>query len=66
MINSTREKIELATVLSKFCFRSLRDKMINLVMVIKYQFDFQLQFDVNKKSVFQGFTEILLNNGTCN
>ena len=66
MINSTREKIELATLLSKFCFRSLRDKMINLVMVIKYHFDFRLQFDFNKKSIFQGFTEILLNNGTCN
>ena len=56
----------LATALSKFCFRSLRDKMINLVMVIKYHFDFRLQFDINKKSIFQGFTEILLNNGTCN
>ena len=56
----------LATALSKFCFRSLRDKMINLVMVIKYHFDFRLQFDINKKSIFQGFTEILLKNGTCN
>ena len=35
-------------------------------MVIKYNFDFRLQFDINKKSIFQGFTEILLNNGTCN
>ena len=40
--------------------------MINLVMVIKYHFDFRLRFDINKKSIFQAFTEILLNNGTCN
>ena len=62
MINSTREKIEfsftncfrsivllvfaLATALSKFRFRSLRNKMINLVLVVKYHFDFLLQFDV--------------------
>ena len=39
--------------------------MINLVMVIKYHFDFRLQFDINKNSIFQGFTEILLNNGMC-
>ena len=77
MINSTREKIEfsctncfrstvllvfaLATALNKFCFRSLRNKMINLGLVIKYHFDFRLQFDINKKCIFQGFTEILLN-----
>ena len=79
MINSTREKIEfgcincfrsiavlifvLATALSKFRFRSLRNKMINLVLVINYQFDFQSQFDINVTCIFQGFTEILLNNG---
>ena len=62
MTNSTREKVEvscfkcfmliillvfaLATALSKFRFRSLRNKMINLVLVVKYHFDFLLQFDV--------------------
>ena len=77
MINSTREKIvfnctncsrsivalvfALATALNKFRFHSIRNKMINLVLVIKYHFDFQLQFDINKKCIFQGFTEILLN-----
>ena len=66
MINSTKEKIELATGLSKFSFHSLRAKMINLVMMIKYHFDFRLQFDINKKSILQGFTEILLNNGLFN
>ena len=57
----------LATTLSKFCFRSLRKKIINLLLVIiKYHFDFRLQFGINKKYIFQGFTEILFNNGTCN
>ena len=56
----------LAPALSKFCFRLLRDKIINLVMVIKYHFDFRLQFDINKKYIFQGFTEILFNNDACN
>ena len=40
--------------------------MINLVLLIKYRFDFRLQFDINKKCIFEGFTEILLNNGTYN
>ena len=82
MINSTRDKIgfnctnyfrsivvlvlALAIALNKFHFRSLRNKMINLVLVIKYHFDFRLLFDINKKYIFQGFTEILLNNGTRN
>ena len=35
-------------------------------MVINYHFDFRLQFDINKKCIFQGFTEILFNNGMCN
>ena len=64
MINSTREQIEfsytnllqvvvllvfaLATALIKFCFRLLKDKVINLVMVMKYHFDFRLQFDIIK------------------
>ena len=30
----------LATALNKFRFHSLRNKMINLVLEIKYQFDF--------------------------
>ena len=58
--NSTREKIgfrctkcfrsvvvlefALATVLSKFRFCSLRNTMINLVLMIKYYFDCRLQF----------------------
>ena len=74
MINTTREKIELSctncfrsivllvfaltTAWSKFRFRSLRNKMINLVLDIKYHFDFWLQFDINKKCIYQGFTEI--------
>ena len=82
MINGTREEIEfsctncfrsivllvfvLATALCKFRFRPLRNKMINLVLVIKYHFDFRLQFDINKKCIFQRFTEILLNNGKWN
>ena len=76
MINSTREKImfictncfrsivalvfALATALSKFRFRSPKNKTINLVLVIKYHFNCWLQFDVNKKSIFQGFTKILI------
>ena len=82
MINSTRDKIEfscfkcfmsiillvfaLAAAPSKFRFRSLRNKMINFVLVIKDHFDFRLQFDINKKCIFEGLAEILLNNGTCN
>ena len=82
MITSTREKVVfsctyyfssivalvfvLATALNKFCSRSLRTKMINLVLVITYHFDFQLQFDINKKCISQGFTEIVLDNVTCN
>ena len=55
------------TALNKFHFRSLRNKMINLVPVVKYHFDFQLLFDISKKKcIFQGFIEILLINGTCN
>ena len=83
MMNSTRAKIGLSctnyfmsiviltfaliTTLNKFHLYSLRNIMINLVLVIKYHFDFRLQFDNNKKkSIFRGLTEILLNNGTCN
>ena len=70
MINTTREKIDLScancfrsivllavaltTARSKLRFRSLRNKMINLVLDTKYHFDFRLQFDINKKCVFQG------------
>ena len=67
MINTTREKIDLScfrsivllafaltTARSKLRFRSLRNKMINLVLDTKYHFDFRLQFDINKKCIFQG------------
>ena len=40
--------------------------MIKLVLVINYDLEFRLQFDINKKSIFQSFTEILLNNGMRN
>ena len=69
LINSKRAKIEfsctncfreivalgfaLATAQSKFFFRSLRNKMINLVLVIRYQFDFRLRFDIDKKFIFE-------------
>ena len=38
----------LVTVLNKFPFHSLRNRMINLVLGIKYDCDFRLQFDINK------------------
>ena len=81
MINTTREKIELdctncfrsivvlvfvlATILSKLHFRSLRNRIINLVLVVKCHFDFQLQFGIKKKNAYSCicFTEIILNNG---
>ena len=53
----------LNNALNKFRFNSLRNKMINLILVIMYYFDFRLQFDINKKCIFQGFTEILFNSG---
>ena len=73
MSNSTREKIgfsctnyfssilvlvfALSAALNKFRFSSLRNKMINLVLLIIYHhFDFRLRFDINKKFIFQGFT----------
>ena len=72
MMNNTKEKIGFSctnycrpivvlvfaptTALNEFRFYSL---------VIKYHFDFRLQFDMNQKCIFQGFAEILLNNGTC-
>ena len=40
------------TALNKFHFHSLRNKMINLVPVVKYHFDFQLLFDISKKNAF--------------
>ena len=83
MTKSTREKVgfsctnylrpivvlifALATALNKFRFHSLRNKIINLVLVIKYHINVRLQFDINKKKcIFQHFTKILLNNDTCN
>ena len=52
MMNSTRAKIFVPpTTLKKFRFHSLRNKMINLVLVVQYHFDFRLQFDINKKCV---------------
>ena len=36
-------------------FLSLRNKMVNLVLVIKYHFNFRLQFDINKKMHFLRF-----------
>ena len=81
MITSMREKIgfsytdyfksivvlafALATALHKLHFCSLRNKMVNLVLMIKYHSDFRLQFDI-KKRIFQGFTEILPNTVMCN
>ena len=68
MMNSARAKIGLSctnyfmsiviltfaliTTLNKFHLYSLRNIMINLVLVIKYHFDFRLQFDNNKKKAF--------------
>ena len=52
MINSTRKKTGLNCTnnsLNKFHFHSFRNKIINLVLVIKYHFDFRLQFNVNEK-----------------
>ena len=79
IINNTKEKIgscctnyfrpivvlvfAVATALNKFGFRSLRKNTTNLVLG---HFDFRLQFCNNKKCIFQGFTRIFLNNGTCN
>ena len=41
--------------------------MINLVLVIKYYFDVRFQFDmVFKNAFFKVFTEVFLNNGSCN
>ena len=70
MITSMREKIgfsytdyfksivvlafALATALHKLHFCSLRNKMVNLVLVIKYHSDFRLQFDIKK-----GFSKVL-------
>ena len=56
----------IISALHNFRSYSFRNKMINLVLLIKYRFDFRLQFDINKKCIFEGFTEILLNNGTYN
>ena len=56
----------LITALTNFCFHLTRNKMIKLVLVINYDLEFRLQFDINKKSIFQSFTEILLNNGMRN
>ena len=39
------------TALNKFCVHSLRNKMINLVLVNKYHFDFRLHFDISKKCI---------------
>ena len=46
----------LATALSKFRFRSPKNKTINLVLVVKYHFNCWLQ----QKSIFQGFSKILI------
>ena len=44
-----------------------KKKMINLVLVIKYYFDVRFQFDmVFKNAFFKVFTEVFLNNGSCN
>ena len=53
------------TTLNKFHFHSLRKKMINVFLVMKYHLDFPLQFDIGQ-NIFQIFITILLNNGTCN
>ena len=45
----------LTTTLNKFRFHSLRNKMINLVLLIKYHFDFRLEFDIYKKVHFRRF-----------
>ena len=68
MTKSTREKVgfsctnylrpivvlifALATALNKFRFHSLRNKIINLVLVIKYHINVRLQFEINKKNAF--------------
>ena len=70
-MNSTRAKIGLSctnyfmsivilafaliTTLNKFRLYSLRNIMINLVLVIKYHFDFRLHFDIIKKKHFPRF-----------
>ena len=82
IMNSTRPKIgfsctnflrsivvlvfAIISALHNFRSYSFRNKMINLVLLIKYRFDFRLQFDINKKCISEGFTEILLKNGTYN
>ena len=58
IINSTREKAGFNCInnaLNAFHFHSFRNKIINLVLVIKYHFDFRLQFDVNEKMHFPKF-----------
>ena len=62
-VNSSARICAQYTALNKFCFRSHRNEIISLVLVITYHFDFQLKFDINKICIFQGFTETLLNNG---
>ena len=58
----------LSTALSMSYFSSLtKKKIINLVLVIKYYFDVRFQFDmVFKNAFFKVFTEVFLNNGSCN
>ena len=35
-------------------------------MVIYFYFDFRLKFDINKKCIFQGYPEMLVNYNVCN
>ena len=34
--------------------------MINLVLVIKYRFDFRLKFDINKKNISKVFSYLII------
>ena len=45
----------ICTARNKYGFRSLRKKMIKLVLVIKYHFYFRLQFGISKKMHFPRF-----------
>lgn len=44
----------------KFRFHSFRHKMINLVLVVKYRFDFRLKFDINKKNISKVFSYLII------